>query len=219
MANKSLKIPHRCIAVLTVIQALLDKLGENRHLCAICKIKFEPANVLAIFGCCGEFYHRECAAGWLNSPLRWRSSLDTNTPPQFISCMFCTTRWHPRTFNDFFPPKQIWKRIEQMAGDMNVTYISAGVPPNGSSLVYAATYYGRAGVAVVVAELIGQAVDGGDLAQLFNDCFYGFKNQIPAQASADYGLDGALGDRLNGQLDGESGVNGDDIAMQLDPVL
>ena len=131
MANTSVNIPHRCIAVLKIIQELLDKLGENRGLCGICKNKFEPANVLAIFGCCGEFCHLDCASGWLNSPLR-RRSLNTNTPPQSVTCMLCTARWHPRTFNGFFPlPKQIQKQIEQMAGARNVNYIFHRSPTQG----------------------------------------------------------------------------------------
>lgn len=180
MTSTSLEIPRRCIAVLTIIQELLDKLGEDRHFCFICRDKFEPANVLAIVGRCGQFHHLDCLSQWLNTPL-FGQSPDADTPPKPKACLLCTARWHPRTFNYYFPRERIRNQIKHMADDRGVTYIPAGIPPKGSSLLHAVTHYGRAGAAVIVGELIGQRpVDEDELTRFLAGGAYDPRNRVPA---------------------------------------
>lgn len=80
-----------------------------------------------------------------------------------------------------------------MATERSVTYIPAGIPPNGSSLIYAITYYGRAGAAVIVGELTGRTpVDEDELAQFILDAVYDFTNRVPVNYLANDGISEGL---------------------------
>lgn len=151
MATKKLNVPRDCIGVIMVIQELLDILDENRNFCVICRNKFEAGNVLTIFGCCMLSYHLECASKWLNMPAYGQHDVR----PLYVTCRPCTARWDRRTLNAYFPPNRLHERIDSTLNEGDVRLCLAGIPPADSSLVDAATQYGRLGLCVILAETVG----------------------------------------------------------------
>lgn len=177
MPIATLKIPRRCIAVLTIVQELLDTLDDNRNFCVICRNNFEAGDVLSIFGCCGLFYHLECASKWMNMPPLYGQPTSL---PTYATCMPCTARWHRGMLNAYFPPDDLNDPTDLLASGRNVVYVPAGVPPANSSLVDAVTHYGRFGIRVIFGEILGRTppVRQEELPHLFDTLMERFKDRI-----------------------------------------
>jgi hypothetical protein len=195
---------------LTAVKELVDTLNDDRNFCIICRGKFEAGEALSIFGCCGLFYHLECASSWVNQSTHGPAT----TMETYAICMPCTARWDRDMINGYFPPGEINTGAQSMASGRDVVFIPAGVPPAKATFVYAVTYYGQDGLSILLAEGLGDSsVRQEDLPDRIDEVLGGFTDPMASHQTEDEMVEewvDEVEDEAEGQVEAGVDVQVDD---------